>query len=118
MSDLVWSDPDENVKDWGLGARGAGFLYGELPVDEFMHRNKLDYMCRAHQIAMAGYQLLFSNQNCVTVWSAPNYCYRCGNLASVLKIDDFENREFVVFDAVPKHLRGGEKDTSTPNWFM
>jgi serine/threonine-protein phosphatase 4 catalytic subunit len=74
MCDLLWSDP-EAIDGWGLSPRGAGYLFGASTVTEFNHANKLDLICRAHQLVMEGYKLMF-NEQIVTVWSAPNYCYR------------------------------------------
>ena len=36
---------------------------------------------------LSGSKLMHDN-SIVTVWSAPNYCYRCGNVASVFRVDD------------------------------
>ena len=75
MCDLLWSDPEDIVDGWGLSPRGAGFLFGGSVVSSFNHTNNIDYIARAHQLVMEGYKWMFDSQ-IVTVWSAPNYCYR------------------------------------------
>ena len=74
MCDLLWSDP-EDTQGWGVSPRGAGFLFGSDVVREFNHANDIDLICRAHQLVMEGYKWHF-NETVLTVWSAPNYCYR------------------------------------------
>lgn len=34
-------------------------------------------------------------QKVVTIFSAPNYCYRCGNMASIMEVDDCNDRMFI-----------------------
>ena len=64
-----------DILGWGLSPRGAGFLFGADITKNFAHNNAIDLIARAHQLAMEGYKLMF-DQTIVTVWSAPNYCYR------------------------------------------
>lgn len=81
MTDLLWSDPEES-EGWGISPRGAGHTFGPDVTAEFCHRNGLKCVCRAHQLVMAGTDWN-SNRSAVTLFSAPNYCYRCGVCARV-----------------------------------
>lgn len=97
--DLVWSDP-EDMDFWSESPRGAGWLFGSLVTADFMEGNKLELICRAHQLVHEGIKYMF-NQKLVTVWSAPNYCYRCGNVASILGFNSSKERDVRIFNAVP-----------------
>ena len=99
LCDLLWSDPDD-VPDFQESPRGAGYLFGEAAVNRFNETNNLELICRAHQMVMQGFEYKFSRKNLVTVWSAPNYCYRCENIASILSFDSNLNRTFHIFKEV------------------
>ena len=114
VSDLVWSDPD-NITGWLMNQRGAGYLFGSDPTNEFCANNRLKLIARAHQLAEKGYATMF-DEALVTVWSAPNYMYRSGNLASVMAVDENLETEFKVFSAVPDSERRKPNDR-IPDYF-
>lgn len=99
LADLLWSDP-ENIETWGVSPRGAGYLFGYKVTQQFNRINGFELICRAHQLVQEGFCYSFRDHSVLTIWSAPNYCYRCGNLASVLILNERMEREFHIFREV------------------
>ncbi|KAH8894109.1 Metallo-dependent phosphatase [Thozetella sp. PMI_491] len=115
MCDLLWSDPDDRC-GWGISPRGAGYTFGQDISEAFNHNNGLTLIARAHQLVMEGYNWS-QDRNVVTIFSAPNYCYRCGNQAAIMEIDEHLKYTFLQFDPCP---RAGEPMVSrrTPDYFL
>ena len=74
-------------------------------------------MARAHQLVMEGFKFMF-DEKLVTVWSAPNYCYSCGNVASILEVDENLNNNFKVFEAAPASRRNGPDRGRKLDYFL
>ncbi len=57
------------------------------------------------------------DKHVVTIFSAPNYCYRCANEAGIMEVDEKMNYNFLVFDPAP---RRGEPHVTrrTPDYFL
>lgn len=104
LADLMWSDPDPDKSGFVISPRGAGYVFGQDVVAKFMQLNRLVHIVRAHQLCMSGYQVLFED-SLSTVWSAPNYCYRFGNTASILEVSEDLSRFFNVYTAAPESER-------------
>ncbi|RAH80815.1 Serine/threonine-protein phosphatase PP2A catalytic subunit [Aspergillus japonicus CBS 114.51] len=115
-------DTLDNIRrcGWGISPRGAGYTFGQDISEGFDHRDGLALVARAHQMVMDGYS--WSHGSVVTIFSAPNYCYRCGNQAAIVEIDDSLNYQWHVtysiqFDPSP---RTGEPTMQrrTPDYFL
>ena len=72
ICDLLWSDPEDNNTGWGKN---------------FLEKNDLDLLCRAHQVVEEGYEF-FGNRQLVTVFSAPNYCGEFDNNGAIMDVDE------------------------------
>ncbi len=93
LCDLMWSDPEE-IQGWAVVPKGAGYMFGADVVARFHHVNGTRLLCRSHQLAMEGYKYSFENR-LVTIFTAPNYCYRCENKGAIMilggegKVEEF-----------------------------
>jgi len=87
INDILWSDPDMNdeVKYYKPNPKRAA-MFGSDAVREFLEKNDLRGVIRAHQVAEKGYWTACDNQ-VLCVFSAANYCGRT-NLSAVLTVCD------------------------------
>ena len=60
LCDLLWADPDKNVKDWSPNDRGVSVTFSQEIVNKFLAQHDLDLICRAHQVNLIFNKIYFS----------------------------------------------------------
>lgn len=102
--DLMWADPSNEFDDEPYGTsgkvkdfvenyeRGCSYMYSYNAVCQFLERNNLLSVIRAHQAQDKGYRMYKKTPtqqfpSVISLFSAPNYCGTYGNKAAVLKYD-------------------------------
>lgn len=99
LSDLLWSDPNPETKEWGPNERGSTISWGRKVADDFLRRNNLSCIVRGHQMANRGFHFPFDPcKNTVTVFTASRYA-DCRNQAAFMSVN--EELE-VAFNILPK----------------
>ena len=93
ISDLVWSDPSHSThRIFEDNPRGCGYLFNRDSVINFLKRNSLTRIIRAHQCIKKGVEKMF-NDKCITVFSASSYDKVVQNYSSILQL--FENDDTI-----------------------
>ena len=85
MCDLLWADPEKDLSGWEDNDRGVSYIFGADIVQDFVKKNNIDLVCRAHQVVEDGYEF-FANRSLITIFSAPNYNNEFDNTAGMLNV--------------------------------
>ena len=87
LCDVLWSDPDSECNGWGNNDRGVSVVFNEKILEQFLLKNDLDLLTRAHQVVEDGYEF-FGDKQLVTVFSAPRYCGEFDNAGAMMVVDE------------------------------
>ena len=50
LCDILWSDPSLECESWNDNDRGVSFIFSKDIVKNFIEKNNIDLICRAHQV--------------------------------------------------------------------
>ena len=112
LSDLLWSDPQDEY-GIAMSPRNVGVLFGPDVTQRFLHTNNLDLIVRSHELCADGYRIQEGGK-VVTIFSAPNYCGRCGNLAAFARFNSDLKMTIRQFPATARPASPGSKPSNSP----
>ncbi|KAK8838410.1 hypothetical protein M9Y10_033036 [Tritrichomonas musculus] len=86
FTDLVWSDPTSSACN-SKNPRGCGYLFNREMVENFLEKNSIKRIIRAHQCVINGYKSEFDDK-CITIFSVSSYAKLLGNCSSIIQLSN------------------------------
>ena len=94
IADMLWSDPDPRMKNFGKSIRGDTCTWGQLAAKKFFSENDLNAIVRGHQVAKNGYSFPLIDENVVTLFSAEKKCGILSNKSAIMIVREDSSYEF------------------------
>jgi protein phosphatase len=113
-SDLLWGDPSDEIAGFAPSARGCGFRYGAKATAEFLQNSGLEFVIRAHELCLNGFQWHF-DQSVLTLFSTCDYCQNANNAAVAVYCCD-SGIEFAIFEPAESFEEGEAVLTEPGEW--
>lgn len=97
LEDMIWSDPDDNIKGTMASPRGAGKLFGEDVTSNLLRKLDLKVLIRGHESCEQGFKINHSGK-VLTLFSrkGPPYFNAHGAYLQLSLSDRFENANQLV----------------------
>ncbi len=100
ITDLLWSDPTIECDEWKRSPRGSTYLWGKKALFDFLHKNNLKMMIRAHEVVYEGVATPFAGAT--TVFTSSYYEGKYKNKAGFVTLnEDLEIEPTILVDELP-----------------
>lgn len=89
------------------------YTFGADVLSDFIRRNNIDLVVRAHQVVEEGYEF-FNKRALVTIFSVPDYCGEFDNHGAVVTVDENLVCSFKIIESatINKILKNSETSSS------
>jgi protein phosphatase len=97
LEEILWNDPDEQVKGTYPSPRGAGNLFGKTVTEEFLNKINVKILIRGHESAREGFKINH-NGKILTLFSrkGPPYYNANGAFLMLPLSEKFENANQLI----------------------
>jgi protein phosphatase len=97
LEEMLWSDPDETIKETCVSPRGAGKLFGENVTKQVLRRFNVEILIRGHESCSEGFKI-DHNGKVLTLFSrkGPPYFNAYGAYLDLNLSEKFKNAEQLI----------------------